>query len=46
MMTLDQAIKHCLEKTKDLMICEECRDEHVQLYTWLVELKLRREAEC
>ena len=42
MMTLDEAITHCQEKS-----CgdTECSREHKQLGEWLVELKQRREQE-
>ena len=42
MMTLEEAIKHCQEKS-----CgnSECAKEHKQLGEWLVELKQRREQE-
>lgn len=39
-MTLEEAIKHCHEvfnKRSDM--CQECRDEHLQLAKWLEELK-------
>lgn len=41
-MTLDEAIKHCKEKS-----CSntECAKEHKQLGEWLIELKQRREQE-
>lgn len=38
-MTLDEAIEHALEKSKDNNLCEECKDNHEQLYLWLSELK-------
>ena len=38
-MTLDEAIEHALEKSQDNNLCEECRDNHKQLYIWLSELK-------
>lgn len=38
-MTLDEAIEHALEKSKDNNLCEECKDNHKQLYLWLLELK-------
>ena len=54
-MTLDEAIKHCKEKAKELRAeavsqahnpeCEECAKEHEQLAEWLTELKARREAD-
>ena len=39
MMTLDEAIQHCKEKSD----CTECGAEHKQLAEWLRELKERRE---
>ena len=39
-MTLDEAISHCLEQSKD---CTECAKEHFQLALWLKELKMYRE---
>lgn len=47
-MTLDEAIKHCEEKAKELKNqygCLACAEEHEQLARWLRELKWRREAE-
>ena len=48
-MTLDEAIKHCLEKAKeekrkllkvgDIYACSKCAEEHEQLAKWLEELK-------
>ena len=40
-MTLEQAIKHCEEKSE----CKEgaCSKEHAQLAEWLKELKYYRE---
>ena len=50
MMTLDEAIEHCLEKAKeekrkllkvgDIYACSKCAEEHEQLAKWLEELKL------
>lgn len=37
-MTLEEAIKHCDEISKS-EICEECKKQHEQLKTWLVEYK-------
>lgn len=37
-MTLDEAIKHCEEKSD----CSECSKEHQQLAEWLKELKKLR----
>lgn len=39
-MTLDEAIKHCYEKSKG---CSKCANEHKQLFEWLKELKYLRE---
>lgn len=41
-MTLDEAIDH-LFKEINTMECGECRNEHVQLRQWLIELKEYRE---
>ena len=35
LMTLDEAIQHC----EDIVACDECREEHLQLAEWLKELK-------
>ncbi len=35
-MTLDEAIKHCKEKSEG---CSKCSHEHQLLYKWLSELK-------
>lgn len=47
-MNIDEAIKHCREKSAELMEeaedCRECAYEHLQLAEWLEELKARREA--
>lgn len=40
-MTLDEAIEHCIQKTKELG-CSECGKEHMQLAVWLQELEIRR----
>ena len=34
-MTIEEAIKHCSEKSRG---CDECAKEHEQLKEWLVEL--------
>ena len=34
-MTLEQAIKHCREKSKG---CSKCAEEHARLAEWLTEL--------
>ena len=39
-MTLDEAIKHCEDKSVG---CGKCADEHRQLAEWLKELKLLRQ---
>ena len=38
-MTIDEAIKHCEDKSVG---CSECANEHRQLTEWLKELKLLR----
>ena len=51
MSTLDEAIKHCEEKARELynevMLChtnpDECAKEHEQLAKWLKELKAYRD---
>lgn len=40
-MTLNEAIKHCEEKSKELG-CTKCGKEHAQLAEWLKELKRYR----
>ena len=55
MMTLDEAIEHCLEKAKeekrkllkvgDIYACSKCAEEHEQLAEWLQELKNYRKRE-
>lgn len=52
-MTIEEAIKHCEEKAKQLEgyaepyrsmgNCEKCAEEHRQLAEWLKELKKYRE---
>lgn len=37
-MTLDEAIKHCMEIAKS-DVCANCKNEHLQLAEWLLELK-------
>ena len=56
-MTLDEAIRHCLEQARKLQDkadrvgddesrqCMECAADHIQLAEWLTELKERREAD-
>lgn len=41
-MTLDEAIKHCLEVAHNTT-CVDCKNEHLLLAGWLLELKKRRE---
>ena len=43
-MTLDEAIEHTLEiANKDkCMLGRECREDHLQLAKWLIELKIYR----
>lgn len=41
-MTLDEAIKHALEVAENTT-CVDCKNEHLQLAEWLLELKKRRE---
>ena len=43
-MTLSEAIEHCHDVAKKLG-CSECAEEHLQLATWLEELKQFREKE-
>ena len=42
-MTIDEAIKHCEDKSRDESICKECRADHKQLAKWLKELRKLRE---
>lgn len=41
-MNLEEAMKH-LEEVIPTITCENCKDEHIQLYNWLSELKDRRD---
>lgn len=41
-MTLEEAIKHTKEISRNITVCKECRNEHKLLYGWLNELKERR----
>lgn len=43
-MTLSEGISHLEETLRDPdhFSCQECRDEHVQLWRWLVELQQYR----
>ncbi len=40
MMTLEEAIEHCEEKSVG---CDNCANEHRQLAEWLKELKIYKE---
>lgn len=42
-MTLDEAIEHCSEIIAKNGECVECINEHIQLRSWLEELKELRE---
>lgn len=42
-MTLNEAIKHALEKASDKHCSIECRKDHAQLAHWLKELKQFKE---
>lgn len=47
-MTLNEAIEHLDETLGDssrTWSCEECRQEHIQLREWLIELKGLRKAQ-
>ncbi|MEE0874145.1 MAG: hypothetical protein UIH27_11890 [Ruminococcus sp.] len=44
-MTLEEAINHCRDVASDESKCEECRENHVQLAMWLMELKIIRDIE-
>jgi hypothetical protein len=47
-MTLNEAIEHLDETLGDssrMWNCEECKQEHIQLREWLIELKGLREAQ-
>lgn len=39
LMSLDEAIQHCIEKGQG---CTQCAEEHLQLAEWLKELKQYR----
>lgn len=41
-MNLDEAIIHAKELSESQSVCEDCREEHKQLATWLEELKQYR----
>lgn len=41
-MSLDEAIKHCYEVVEN-GVCAKCEAEHLQLASWLEELKRLRE---
>jgi len=40
-MTLDEAIEHAKEQSKEDGLCE-CGLEHIQLAEWLIELRMMR----
>lgn len=42
-MTLDEAIEHALDKSKNPDSCDECREDHKQLAKWLQALKRAEE---
>lgn len=47
-MTLDEAIQHLREDLADKKhewSCEECRQEHIELLSFLLELKAYRKGE-
>ena len=45
-MTLDEAIEHLKYSIKNNNFgCEECKQEHIQLLNWLIELKEFKERE-
>ncbi|WP_367567771.1 hypothetical protein [Lacrimispora sp.] len=44
-MSLEEAIKHCEDKAKE-MGCSECAKDHLQLADWLRELKQLRRMLC
>ncbi len=44
-MSLEEAIKHCEDKARELG-CSECAKEHLQLADWLRELKQLRRMLC
>ena len=44
-MTLEQAIKHCYEVAEKEQ-CYACAEEHLQLASWLEELKELREKQA
>lgn len=43
-MTLQEAINH-IDEVINHTECEACKNQHIQLKTWLIELKNRRENE-
>lgn len=46
-MTLNEAIQHLdetLNDTSRTWVCEECKQEHIQLREWLIELSKLRES--
>lgn len=46
MMTLQEAINHCLDVSEHGNVCEECRADHKQLAEWLQELQHFRRIKC
>ena len=44
-MTIDDAIKHCDEVIAEQQSCNNlgCANDHIQLKSWLIELKKYRE---
>ena len=42
-MDLNEAIQHCLEIASEEGTSQQCKDDHLQLAEWLIELKVRRE---
>lgn len=43
-MTLNKAIEHAMEVSGRENLCLECRMDHEQLAKWLIELRIRRQA--
>lgn len=44
-MTLNEAIEHAMEVSRRENLCLECRMDHEQLAKWLIELRIRRQAD-
>lgn len=44
-MLLNEAIEHAQEASRREDLCLECRMEHEQLAKWLIELRIRRQAD-